>query len=304
MGQIQKLKYFNVPKVNHMKYITRQDVRKLKLPQRLPTSKKGDFGKVLLIGGSQDYVGAVAFAGISALRSGVDSVTVAAPTKVAWALNALAPDLITKKFDCLYFDKKHVNAVVKFAKDFDAILIGNGIGRKSHQFCIDVIKELSKKNKPLVIDADAIKAISLKEAKNSILTPHKREFQMLLENTHIRKLQLNKYIGSNIIILKGNVDMIYAHGKIAYNKTGNPAMTVGGTGDILAGLAVGFYAQTKDPFHSAIAAAYINGLCGDVVKGEIGHAGLVASDMLKKIGLVVEDTFYGTGKEVKVPNSK
>ena len=83
----------------------------------------------------------------------------------------------------------------------------------------------------------------------------------------------------------------------------NPSLeaspVVGGTGDILAGLAVGFYAQTKDPFHSAIAAAYINGLCGDVVKGEIGHAGLVASDMLKKIGLVVEDTFYGTGKEVK-----
>src|SRR3989338_3983692 len=278
-----------------MKYITKADVRKLKLPVRVPGSHKGDFGKVLLIGGSQDYVGAVALAGLATLRSGVDLVTIAAPTKVAWAINAMAPDLITKKFDCLYFDKKHVNSVVKFAKEFDAVLIGNGIGRKSHGFCVEVIKKLSEKNMPLVIDADAIKAISLKDAKNAILTPHKREFQMLLENTHIRKLQLNKYIGSNVIILKGNVDVIYAKGKLKYNKTGNPAMTVGGTGDILAGLAVGFYAQTKDPWGSAIAAAYMNGLCGDVIKGEVGRAGLVASDMLKKIALVVEDSFYGKG---------
>jgi NAD(P)H-hydrate epimerase len=278
-----------------MKYITKADVRKLKLPPRAPGAHKGDFGKVLLIGGSQDYVGAVALAGLATLRSGVDLVTIAAPTKVAWAINAMAPDIITKKFDCLYFDKKHVNSVVKFAKDFDAVLIGNGIGRKSHGFCVEVIKKLSDKNIPLVIDADAIKAISLKDAKNAILTPHKREFQMLLENTHIRKLQLNKYIGTNIIILKGNVDVIYAKGKLKYNKTGNPAMTVGGTGDILAGLSVGFYAQTKDPWGSAVAAAYINGLCGDVIKGEVGRAGLVASDMLKKIAIVVEDSFYGKG---------
>ncbi len=278
-----------------MKYITQVEVRKLKLPLRVPGAKKGDFGKVLLIGGSQDYVGAVALAGLAALRSGVDIVTIAAPTKVALAINSMAPDVITKKFDCLYFDKKHVNAVVKFTKDFDAVLIGNGIGRKSHTFCVEVIKKLSEKNIPLVIDADAIKAIGLKDAKNAILTPHKREFQMLLENTHIRKLQLNKYVGSNVIILKGNVDIIYAKGKVKHNKTGNPAMTVGGTGDILAGLALGFYAQTKDSWNSAIAAAYINGLCGDVIKGEIGRAGLVASDMLKKIAIVIEDTMYGKG---------
>lgn len=273
-----------------MKYITKADVKKLKLPLRLPSSHKGDFGKVLLIGGNQDYVGAVALAGIAALRSGVDTVTVAAPAKVAWALNTLAPDLMTKKFDCISFDKPQVSAVVKFAKDFDAVLIGNGIGRRSHAFCIEVIRKLSEKNMPLVIDADAIKAISLKDARNAIFTPHKREFQMLLENTHIRKLQLQKYIGNNVIIVKGNVDVIYAKGKTKYNKTGNPAMTVGGTGDVLAGLAIGFYAQTKDAWNSAIAATYINGLCGDIVRGEVG-AGLIASDMLKKIAMVTEETF-------------
>src|SRR3989338_4259101 len=146
-----------------MKYITKVDVRKLKLPARVPGSHKGDFGKVLLIGGSQDYVGAVALAGLATLRSGVDLVTIAAPTKVAWAINAMAPDLITKKFDCLYFDKKHVNSVVKFAKEFDAVLIGNGIGRISNSLYIKVNKILSGKNVPLVFDADAVKAIPLKD---------------------------------------------------------------------------------------------------------------------------------------------
>lgn len=275
-----------------MKYITPLDVRKLRLPPRIPAAHKGDFGKVLLVGGSQDYVGAVALAGIAALRSGVDIVTVAAPAKVAWALNTLAPDLITKKYDCLNFEKKHANTVIKFAKDFDCVLIGNGIGKRSQPFCIEVIRALSKKNMPLVVDADAIKAIGLKDVKNAILTPHKREFENLLENTHIRRLQLQKHINNNVIIVKGHIDIIYAKGKAKYNKTGNPAMTVGGTGDVLAGLAAGFYAQTKDSWNSAIAATYINGICGDIVRGEVGE-GLIASDMLKKIALVIDDIFKG-----------
>lgn len=275
-----------------MKYITPVDVRKLRLPQRLPTAHKGDFGKVLLVGGSQDYVGAVALAGIAALRSGVDIVTVAAPAKVAWALNTLTPDLITKKYDCLHFEKKHAHAIIKFAKDFDCVLIGNGIGKRSQQFCIEVIRALSKRNMPLVVDADALKAISLKDVRNAVLTPHKREFETLLENTHIRRLQLQKHINNNVVVVKGNIDIIYGKGKVKYNKTGNPAMTVGGTGDVLAGLAAGFYAQTKDSWNSAIAATYINGVCGDIVRGEVGE-GLIASDMLKKIALVIDDMFKG-----------
>jgi len=278
-----------------MKYIQKVDVTKLSLPKRDSKAHKGDFGKVLLIGGSQDYVGALGLAGIAALRTGVDNVTVAAPTKVAWALNTLTPDLITKKFDCLYFDKKHIHPVVKLAKDYDCVLIGNGIGRRSNMFCIGVITLLSAKKKLLVVDADAVKSISLRNVDNAILTPHKQEFQTLLENTRIRKLQLKKHIANNVIVVKSSIDVIYAKNKITYNKSGNPAMTVGGTGDILAGLAAGFYAQTKDSWNSAIAAAYINGLCGDIVRGDVGD-GLIASDMLKKLAYTIEQTFSGKKK--------
>ncbi len=274
-----------------MRYLTKADIRKLALLKRKDNSHKGDNGKVLLVGGSQDYVGALALAGVAALRSGVDNVTVVAPGKVAWALNTLTPDIITKKYDCLYFDKKHVSSIVKFAKDFDCVLIGNGIGRRSHLFCVDLVRKLSEKSKPLVIDADAVKAISLGDVKSAILTPHKREFQILLENSHIRKLQLKKHIGNNTIVVKGSVDAIYFGRTVKYNKTGNPAMTVGGTGDILAGLCAGFYAQTKDAPNSAMAATYINGLCGDIIRGEIGD-GLIASDMLKKIAFTIQETFF------------
>jgi hydroxyethylthiazole kinase-like uncharacterized protein yjeF len=273
-----------------MKYLTKADVKKLKLPKRDEKSHKGDHGKVLLVGGSPDYVGALALAGVAALRSGVDNVTVAAPSKVAWALNTISPDLITKKYDCLYFEKKHVNSVVKFAKDFDCVLIGNGIGRRSHKFCVELVRKLSEKKKPIVVDADAVKAISFKDIKGAILTPHRREFQTFLENTHIRKLQVKKHIRDNVIVVKGGVDTIYYENKVKYNKTGNPAMTVGGTGDVLAGLCAGFYAQTKDAVGSAVAAAYIGGLIGDVVRGEVG-AGLIASDMLKKIAFAINEVF-------------
>jgi ADP-dependent NAD(P)H-hydrate dehydratase / NAD(P)H-hydrate epimerase len=281
-----------------MKYLTKADIRKLKLPKRDDNAHKGDHGKVLLVGGSPDYVGALALAGIAALRSGVDNVTVASPGKVSWALNTLSPDLITKKYDCLYFDKKHVNSVVKFAKDFDCVLVGNGIGRRSHKFCTELVQKLSEKKKPMVVDADAVKAISLKDVKGSILTPHKREFQTLLENSRIRRLQLKKHIRDNVLVVKGSVDAIYHENKVKYNKTGNPAMTIGGTGDVLAGLSAGFFAQTKDPVHSAMAAAYISGLAGDIVRGEVG-AGLIASDMLKKIAFAIDETFTVVKKRNK-----
>jgi len=139
------------------------------IKKRKKTAKKGDSGKVLIVGGSKDYVGALALAGLAALRSGCDSVTIFAPEKVAWAVNCLSADLITKKFKGDYFKLSHAKEIIKLSKDFDCVLIGNGIGLKSNSFVKTIIKKIKK---PLVIDADAIKAILLKNVNNSILTPH------------------------------------------------------------------------------------------------------------------------------------
>ena len=108
-----------------MQYISRKDI---KLPKRKKNSKKGDNGKVLVIGGSRYYVGAISLAGLAALRSGVDWVTIAAPEKVAWCVNNLSQDIVSVKLKGDFISLKHANTIEKLAKKHDVVLIGNGIG--------------------------------------------------------------------------------------------------------------------------------------------------------------------------------
>ena len=107
-----------------MHLITAADV---KLKKRRPDSHKGENGRVLVVAGSINYAGAAYLAGMAAFRSGVDAVVVAAPEKVAWAINCLSPDIITKKFRGDFFTATAINEIVKLSKKFDVTLIGNGI---------------------------------------------------------------------------------------------------------------------------------------------------------------------------------
>ncbi len=260
-----------------MKYMTKKN---FKLPKRNTKSHKGQNGKVLVIGGSIEYVGAVALAGLAALRSGVDLAVVAAPEKVGWAVNALSPDLIVKKYKGDDFCASRAKDILKFEKRFDVVLIGNGIGMHAKAFVKKYIKETKK---PSVIDADAIKHIRLQDVNNAIITPHNREFRILLKNSRLNEKNFRKHLKNNIILLKGAVDKIISKNKIMLNKTGNAGMTKGGTGDVLAGLCAGYLAQTKNLFQSACNAAYINGLVGDILlKKKKGYTYL-ASDMVEEI---------------------
>ena len=271
------------------------------LKHRSQYSHKGENGRVMIVGGSIEYVGAVMLAGIAVFRVGVDLVVIAAPYKVAWAINTFSPDLITKKFSGDYFVMKHAKKIVDSAKDFDAVLIGNGMGirKQTINFSKYVIKNI-KNNK--VIDADAIKAMDIKKTKNSIITPHSEELEIMLKNNNIdvskfKKIKINNYKGkanfiknnlknflnnNNVILLKGKLDIVMSKNKTYYNKTGNPAMSVGGTGDVLAGMCAGLLAQTKDLFRSACIAAYVNGKIGDALFKKTGY-GFMASEMLDYI---------------------
>ena len=136
-----------------MHYISKKDI---KLPKRKATSKKGDNGRVLIIGGSEHFIGAVALAGLAALRSGVDWVTIAAPEKVAWCVNSLSPDIVSVKLKGNNISLKHVNNIDKLAKKHDVVLIGNGIGleKQTKQFLKKIIKKIKN---PKVLDTDGIK---------------------------------------------------------------------------------------------------------------------------------------------------
>ncbi|MEK6868714.1 MAG: NAD(P)H-hydrate dehydratase, partial [Nanoarchaeota archaeon] len=252
-----------------MNFISKKDI---KLPLRKKTAKKGDNGRVLVIGGSKEYTGAAALAGLAALRSGADWVTVAAPEKVAWAINSLSADLVTIKLEGDYFSSAHIDEIANLAKKHDVVLIGNGIGlrNETRQFLKKAIKKI---NNIKVIDADGIKALSATDLKNSIITPHIRELELFMENSNIKKAIIKKIINEknagkkalliksclqgfldkgNVILLKGHIAIIISKNEIYYNKTGSPGMTKAGTGDVLAGLAAGFLGQSRDLLQSAI----------------------------------------------------
>ena len=287
-----------------MRYLTKKEV---KLPKRKPESHKGDNGRLLIIGGSIDYVGAVMLAGMAAFRSGVDIVTIAAPEKVAWAINTFSPDFITKKFNGDFFASKHSDKIIKLSNNFDVILIGNGLGvrKQTIKFSQKIIKDIKKSK---VIDADAIKALTF-EINNSIITPHENELRIFLEN-NLKDKKIIKDIFSkkinpekkakniqsvlkdflekdNVILLKGKTDIIISKDKIKFNKTGNAGMSVAGTGDVLAGLTAGFLAQTNSLFDSACSAAFINGIIGDYLLKKKGY-GFIASDFIEYIPLFIK----------------
>ncbi len=276
-----------------MVYVQKKDI---KFPKRKEDSHKGDNGRILIVGGSEEYTGAVLLAAMAALRSGADIVTIAAPEKVAWALNCLSPDLITVKFKGERFLEKHVKEVAELASSFDVVLLGNGMARdeSTMRFVKKLVPMLKQK---LVVDADALKALGSPNipVKNAILTPHSGELQSLLDNAgmgcallgepekdahSLRDAFLPLLREGNVLLFKGKADIIVSEKQSALNETGNAGMTVGGTGDVLAGLCAGFASQMDSIFDAACAAAFINGALGDELKKTKGN-GYIASDLIE-----------------------
>ncbi len=280
---------------------------KFHLKKRLRSSHKGQNGRVLVIGGSEDYVGSPILAGISALvslRSGADLVTIAAPEKVAWVANTISPDLITQKLKGNYLKKFHAREILKFSERFDSVIIGIGIGTRKETSDF-VNKFVVDRKKDIVLDADAIKLLkrsSIDKMENCMITPHHRELEYFLMNylelkkvivpenqaEKIRFVQekCRNFLEKNAILLKGPVDIVFFRNEIILNTTGNSLMTVGGTGDVLAGIAGAFLAQKNDIFTSAYYACHINGKAGDNLKKKQGS--ILATDLLKEIPFVLK----------------
>jgi NAD(P)H-hydrate epimerase len=273
-----------------MKYISRDFVRKV-YPKRHSWSHKGDFGKLLVVGGSRKYSGSPALAGLAALRAGCDLVTVASPERVANIIASFSPDLITEPISGNYFNNWHTRSVLEMAKDVDAVVIGGGLERRSETKTF-VQNLLSRLDKPCVVDADAIHAVAInkKVLKSSfILTPHSREFFVLTDRESSKELKerieqvkmFSEHLGCTIL-LKGHIDIVSNGRNVVLNKTGNSYMTKGGTGDTLSGVCGALLAMGLDPFTSACSAAYLNGMAGDLVSKELGP-GMLASDLLECI---------------------
>lgn len=253
---------------------------------RPPWSHKGDFGRVLIIGGSQKYTGAPALAGVAALRAGCDVVTLMGHERAMNAAAAYCPDLITIPISG-ELDVLQVKEILDEASHADAVLIGSGLPSSS----FDAIRELIEGiNVPMVLDAAAIHAIGAEvheyDDKKIIMTPHAGEFNSLtndkLSNEPKARENQVKYWANKLgvtLLVKGHIDFISDGMRTETNMTGSPYMTVAGTGDILAGVTVSLLAQKMDLVDAAIIAAQKVGQAGELV-AEAKGPGLMASDLL------------------------
>ena len=271
------------------KILTQFDIQRI-LPDRDPWGHKGTFGRVLLLCGSRGYTGAAYLAAMGALRSGAGLAFLGVPESI-YAIEAVKlnepvvfplPDKDGK------LSRDAIPEILRRLPNMDAVLIGCGLGQSEDT--LEVVKAvLEAAECPVVLDADGINLISghkdiVRGRKNStILTPHDGEFarlggtigqdRMLSARTMAREL-------GAIMLLKGHETCITDGYTDYLNKTGNPGMAVGGSGDVLAGIIVSLLGQGIPPLEAAACGAWLHGAAGDICRQEIGQYGMLPTDML------------------------
>ena len=245
------------------------------LPSRERTAHKGAGGEVLIIGGGP-YQGAPWLAGLGALRAGADIVRIASPVFEP------IPDLIYERLAGERIGEEHIERLITLAGHADVVVCGNGLGAESHRV-IHIIAPYCRK---AVIDADALR-LPLPVAENETLyTPHAGEFTRitgirLSDDPRERALDVKGAGIRGTVLLKGPTDIITDGKRVRFNRTGDPAMTVGGTGDVLAGIAGALLCHLP-AFEAACIGAYVNGRAGQIVANERGE-GMLASDLVDRI---------------------
>jgi len=282
------------------------DVKRLFKKRRDPRSVKGMNGKVLVIGGSKQYSGAAILSSLAALRCGVDLVNLCMPAPAAVVARMASPDLIVTPLEGSSITERNVSELENRISWADAILIGPGMGRESGT--VDAImascESVVKTGKKLVVDADALKAIANNttaiDNPNVILTPHAGEFAIVsgkkasnlisLEQRLIAARDFTQGIHCQLI-LKGPEDVVMNAHRCKINITHTPAMTVGGTGDVLAGIAAALASRygmsTELMFDVSCAAIHVNGLAGLAAEHKVGGPFITASMMIDEIGKIL-----------------
>lgn len=275
-----------------------------RLPARRIDAHKGNFGHVLVIGGSKNMPGAPILSAISALRVGSGLVT-----QVRLESVPLAPSYPEILFESVA-DRKGVFNVACLSKlkekisKMDVLIIGPGIGtaKETSQFVLTLLDFVTKLKIPSVVDADALNILSGKLSKKaavklpfSVLTPHPGEMARLL-NLPTEKIQSDRYQAAkvlsektkSVVVLKGAASVVYAGAEGHVNTSGNPYMATAGSGDVLSGIIAGLIAQGLSISEAARLGVYIHGKAGDMAlkrcKGPI-IAGDIVANIAEALGI-------------------
>ena len=286
-----------------MEFVTNSILKKV-YPRKPDWSHKGQYGKLLIVSGSERITGAGILVGMAAFRAGVDTVYQAGPRRSMDVIANYYPAFLTQPLDGGQLERRHIPKILGFIKDMGitAVVIGNGLWR-SKETRKAVIKLIEKINLPMVIDADAIRAMKdgkhILKNKDVILTPHANEFRELTgvkivgvtsieKRVKIVKEQAKKL--NTIIFLKGHVDIISDGKKVVLNKVHSQLMSKGGFGDTLVGICAALISRKINKvglFSAACASAYINGAAGLLAVRKYGM-GVLPTDAIEEIPNVIK----------------
>ncbi len=270
------------------------------LPSRAVDSHKGSYGRAVIIGGSMGMSGAVSLAGLGALRGGAGLVYLACPRSVWSAVAAIEPSYLTVPLPEDAHGRLAVPSIPEIltaCQNADAVAIGPGLGQSDdlREVVSQVVRGVDV---PCVIDADGLNLLVdrleiLATARSSrVLTPHPGEFARLT-GLSIHEVQANReglavqFANRHrvVLVLKGAGTVVTDGQRLFINRTGNPGLATGGTGDVLTGLITALIAQGAAPFDAACLGCHLHGLAGDIAAEELSPPGMIASDLPKYLPL-------------------
>ena len=278
------------------KTITSSMVRKYIRPRK-SDSRKGDNGKVLVVGGSYMYHGAPILSSLAALRTGCDLVYTAVPKVNAQATRTASADLIVIPLADSKLTRGSVNKLLgQIPAGIDSATIGMGLAVQDIEALKLLVKSLIERDVRLSLDASALRKeiLPIIKAKNVLVTPHASEFERLFgekipdnKKTRISIVEKHAKKNSITILLKGMDDIITNGTKTLINSKKTPAMTVGGTGDVLSGITASMLSQNRDVIEAAASAAFVNGQAGKLVQKNLGTH-MVATDLIDVLPLIAK----------------
>lgn len=269
------------------KLINQADIAAILKPRKA-FSHKGTYGHALLIAGDIKTMGAALLCASGCLYGGAGLTTLSVPESGLTALNSVLPEV-------MYLERKQL-VKIKSLKKYKAIAIGPGLGK--HLEVIGIIEELVTLKVPVVADADALNILSKRAdllfhlAKNSIFTPHLKEFDTLFgkHKNWWERLQtariMAKKLGSVIVLKNQFTFIVDQEGDVLINPTGNPAMAQGGMGDVLTGLITAYLAQGYSAKAAALLGCYFHGKAGDELA--LDHYNITASRLAAQLPLSVK----------------
>lgn len=277
-------------------------------PRRDLASHKGDNGRVLIIGGSINYFGAPILAGLGALNSGADLVYLLIPECNFEVSRSFYPDFIVRKYPGNFLNSRALDNISELLDKVDAVLIGPGLSEEV-EILRTIVLIIKKAKCPVILDAEAIPAIaqlgliSGHTGDNNalapiIITPHRNEMNELLEGETLpedpeEEIKIVEDFAKKwgvTVLLKGHTDIIASPNcETRVNTTGNAGMTVGGSGDVLAGFVASLIAQHAKPYSACISAAFLMGSAGDNLYKSKGY-NFIATDLAQELPYTIHPT--------------